>query len=172
MLGIDWYKRWRHGHGFGVHSPSAYVMVRDVLRPARCYAYYAYDDIASARGKYPTLLSLEELKLIYRILIHLQPESVAISSGPSHDMLRHIVRMALPTAVITRKPSAKMAIYEGKEDCVEPKEDGYAYFTDSSNPACARLADSMTRGHIYVNTTRALAVLNPKLPRQEFKVNF
>ncbi len=42
---INWYKRWRHGHGFGVHSPYAYRLVRDVLRPGRGYAYYAYADI-------------------------------------------------------------------------------------------------------------------------------
>lgn len=36
-----WYKRWRHGRGFGVHSPLAYALVCEVLRKQRGYAYRA-----------------------------------------------------------------------------------------------------------------------------------
>ncbi len=36
-----WYKRWRHGRGFGVHSPLAYALVSEVLRKQRGYAYQA-----------------------------------------------------------------------------------------------------------------------------------
>lgn len=36
-----WYKRWRHGRGFGVHSPLAYALVMDVLRKQHGYAYHA-----------------------------------------------------------------------------------------------------------------------------------
>lgn len=42
------YKRWRHGRGFGVHSPFAYFMVKEVVRPARGYDYYGYKDIDEA----------------------------------------------------------------------------------------------------------------------------
>lgn len=35
------YKRWRHTRGFGVHSPFAYRMVKEVVSPPRGYAYYA-----------------------------------------------------------------------------------------------------------------------------------
>ena len=38
------YKRWRHTKGYGVHSPFAYRLVTDVLRPGQ-YAYYAYNAI-------------------------------------------------------------------------------------------------------------------------------
>ena len=39
------YKRWRHTRGYGVHSPYAYSVVKEVVRPGRRYAYYGYDDI-------------------------------------------------------------------------------------------------------------------------------
>lgn len=42
------YKRWRHGHGFGVHSPFAYFMVKEVVRPATGYDYYGYACIDEA----------------------------------------------------------------------------------------------------------------------------
>lgn len=42
------YKRWRHTRGYGVHSPYAYSVVKEVVRPGRRYAYYGYDDIDNA----------------------------------------------------------------------------------------------------------------------------
>lgn len=38
------YRRLRHTYGFGVHSPLAYRLVKDVLRPGRV-EWYGYDDI-------------------------------------------------------------------------------------------------------------------------------
>ena len=35
------YLRWRHSHGFGVHSPYAYHIVTGVIRPGD-YGYYGY----------------------------------------------------------------------------------------------------------------------------------
>ncbi len=147
-------------------------MVREVLRPGNMYAFYAYADIAAARGKYPTLLSQNELELIYRILVHLQPKSVAISDGPSRKMLEHIVRLALPTATLRRKQRAEMAIYEGREGEACPGLPDYAYFTDSSNPEFQALAHKTVHGHIYANPSRALIVLNPKLNAQTFQIRF
>ena len=47
---IDTYRAWRHSRGFGVHSPFAYRLIRDALRPPRGYAYYAdfYPDLDPA----------------------------------------------------------------------------------------------------------------------------
>lgn len=39
------FKRWRHGRGFGVHSPFAFRMVEDVIRNPRGTRYYAYRSI-------------------------------------------------------------------------------------------------------------------------------
>lgn len=38
---FDLYKRWRHTRGFGVHSPFAYRLVTEGVRPARGYVYHA-----------------------------------------------------------------------------------------------------------------------------------
>lgn len=38
---LSLYKRWRHTRGFGVHSPFAYRIVKEVVHPPRGYAYYA-----------------------------------------------------------------------------------------------------------------------------------
>lgn len=42
------YKRWRHTRGYGVHSPFAYKIVKEVLQDKRGYAYYAYQNLEEA----------------------------------------------------------------------------------------------------------------------------
>ena len=45
------YLRWRHSHGYGVHSPFAYRFVEQAVRPGRGYSFYGYADIdASLTG--------------------------------------------------------------------------------------------------------------------------
>lgn len=42
---LEAYRRWRHTRGYGVHSPFAYDMVKEVVRPERGYAFYGYEEI-------------------------------------------------------------------------------------------------------------------------------
>lgn len=166
-----WYKRWIHGHGFGVHSPFAYRLVREVLYTSPSYGYYAYDEIAASRKAYPSMLSDRELCLIYRLLVDLRPQSVSIAPSASEAMLRHLVGLALPGAEI--RPEGEMLICDGLQhiarDCPRLR---YAYFTEPGHPALAAMWEGARRGHLYRNPARALMVLNEKLPKQEFEVKF
>ena len=38
---FDIYKRWRHTRGYGIHSPFAYRLVTEAIRPTRGYSYHA-----------------------------------------------------------------------------------------------------------------------------------
>ncbi len=42
------YRRWRHTRGFGIHSPYAYSLLTDSLRPGMRYGYYGDTDISEA----------------------------------------------------------------------------------------------------------------------------
>ena len=42
------YRRWRHTRGFGIHSPYAYRLLTDSLRPGARYGYYGDTDISAA----------------------------------------------------------------------------------------------------------------------------
>ena len=64
-----------------------------------------------------------------------------------------------------------MAIVEGR-DSVPPSGATIVYFTDSSNPSLATLADAVTTGHILRNPTRALVITTPRLPKQTFQISF
>lgn len=86
MLGsiAEAYKRWRHTRGYGVHSPFAYTVVREVIRPGRHYAYYGYSDIDNAveshaaphtRRMAKTLLRLAAFARVRRVYIPRTPDS-------------------------------------------------------------------------------------------------
>lgn len=167
-----WYKRWVHGHGFGVHSPFAYRLVTEVLYNGGAYGYYAYELISASRKAYPTLLSDRELYLVYRILVELRPATVGVCQSPSAPMLRHIVRLALPEAEIAEN-DAEMTICDRLSHVDRDNSHlKYAYFTNPAHPALAAIWEKATRGHLYRNPARALVVLSEKLPKQEFEVKF
>lgn len=74
------YKRWRHSRGFGVHSPFAYDLVKNVISPGN-YAYYGYRDIDR------TILSPEvhvysslrnDARLLLRLLVWLNVKRLLI----------------------------------------------------------------------------------------------
>lgn len=167
----DWYKRWRHGHGFGVHSPFAYRMVREVLRPSHDTGYYAYDDLARARRHHPALISARETELLYRILVDLRPASVGIASDEPTSLIEYIVRLALPHSAITDCCEAEMLICCGKTipTDVTPK---IAYFTDSKNPLIANLWQLSSNCQLYLNPSRALLISNPSIAKQRFDIKF
>lgn len=67
------YLRWRHSHGFGVHSPYAYHIVTGVIRPGD-YGYYGYHIIdrklRASKVSETNILSKKNLYLILRLLIN------------------------------------------------------------------------------------------------------
>lgn len=68
--------RWWHRHGFGVQSPSDYVLVRDVLFES--LHYYAYEDLN---------LDDEWQRQLYRIRLW-RPDAVVVSDGSGYDAVR------------------------------------------------------------------------------------
>lgn len=77
------YVRWRHSHGFGVHSPFAYNLVDMAVRPG-IYGYYGYDEIdrvtlgAGYKG-YPE--SRHDARLLLRFLVQLHTRRLLLPPG-------------------------------------------------------------------------------------------
>lgn len=49
---FDFINRWRHTHGYGVHSPLAYKLVKDCVHPDDRYAFYVDSKIYSTAADY------------------------------------------------------------------------------------------------------------------------
>lgn len=167
------YKRWRHGRGFGVHSPYAFRMVTDVLRLPSSYFYYAYTDIARERVRLRAPISLNEALLIFRLAVEFAPARVAVfARNPLHNLLRAIVRLAAPQARITDKADgADMVIaFDPLPAPLAPETHAYL--------ACGALVHADTRaaaggfGHIYRSRSRAVVAARAHLPFQVFEISF
>lgn len=156
-----WYKRLRHGRGYGVHSPAAFAMVQDVLNLPSQYMYYGEADIPGRSAR-----------MLFRILVHIQPTTVAIYGETPDALVDAIVHSALPHArIVARGERADMAIVGGLS-VIDTSLYNNFYFQDSRNPMVRRAIDSLPAGHVYRNPRRTLIVANPKLPRQIFDIRF
>ena len=77
-------RRWRNVRGFGVHSPAAFALMREVVRPDRKYGLYSYYPLdcllerasISSSELYP-LRSL--MRMLLRLSCHLSPAFIRIS---------------------------------------------------------------------------------------------
>lgn len=66
-------QRLRHAHGFGVHSPWAYQIVRHILPDSRRYGWYAYPAIDRYFGR-----RARQARMVYRLLAFLDPVAVRV----------------------------------------------------------------------------------------------
>lgn len=101
------YKALRHTYGFGVHSPFAFNMVKDVVRPGRGYVWYGYEDIDAAVNSRRIGIKIErKAKMFLRLLAFLNPQSLFLPLGI--DPIFHTAASASNNNMrIERKP--KMA---------------------------------------------------------------
>ncbi len=165
------YKRWRHGRGFGVHSPFAYHFVTEVLRLPRIYGYYAYRDVASLYRECRPSLSPAEAILIFRVLNELRPATIAVSArAEDRGFFAGIAKKAVPTCTIVDE-NAEFLLSAGGGSCgFHTAASGY--FTDCHTEAFGRMSAALRSGHIYVSGSRAVIVAREGLPRQVFDVRF
>ncbi len=165
------YKRFRHGHGFGIHSPYAYRFVREVLNPGRKYAFYGYADIALIHDATPhTTLHRSQLRLLMRILAELQPRTIAVACDSPADakLVERVAELACPNATIT--PDGDTLVCVGSATPAPAAR--HAVFFDRTNPAAAAMIAKMERGHVYNSSHSTIIVGHPHLPRQIFDIRY
>lgn len=93
-----WYKNWRHGRGFGVHSPLAYRLVSEVLRPRGDACYYGE---AWARALFAGDSRSRGAATVLRLLADRNPRSVALISGAENaPSWRRLIAGTVPRARI------------------------------------------------------------------------
>ena len=167
---FDWYKRLRHSKGFGIHSPSAYRIIREVLCPSRSYRYFA--EFNELRRLKKDGYTYGELCTFYRFLVDCAPKSVALTGGRV-EPLRKIIKLACPRAKFTDDiqesdllvASQTMLKISGALPSVM-----YLFNIDSS--VADDLIADIAVGHIFRSKRHILIQNNASLPRQIFHLNF
>ncbi len=95
------YKRWRHTRGYGVHSPFAYSVVKEVIRPGRRYAYYGYEDIDCALGRGEGVRARRMARTLLRLAAFLDTDRVFMPNSHDTTPYRTALRAACSRIHIT-----------------------------------------------------------------------
>lgn len=160
------YRRWRHSHGFGVHSPFAYRFITEVLCLPKVYAYYSYLEIPKG-----------DLRTLFRVAVRLKPTKVAFV-GCDNKAVRNAVFFAMPHAVPAPLAEADFVVFDGRKNRKLPADSipaGANMFIFNYRKWQARYvyAASMQAGMIFRNSSSvAVVAALPFLPRQDFDVLF
>lgn len=153
----------RTAKGFGVHSPFAYRFITEVLfQPC---AYYAYDSIE------PHHYDLSTLRRLYRIFLYLAPEEIDFNNFD--DDVAYVRHIAWQSSL--RQSSYKKA-YVCTKDVDEFPSDANLLIAiggecvHSLIPGIKNFLDRKGVGMFFFGKKLAVAVVDPKLPRQNFRL--
>lgn len=94
MRAVEAYKRWRHTHGFGVHSPFAFDLVTTVVRPGSCYAHYGYEDIDNSIVRTSLPDSRRHARMLLRLAAFLDVRSAFLPKDAYSPPFRAALRAA------------------------------------------------------------------------------
>lgn len=89
---MGWISRYRHGRGFGVHSPFAYRLITEVLRQK--LPYYDWDHVTGRHER-----------MLYRLACRFRPASICAPAP-----LASVIMMAEPSATNVTPDRAAMIV--------------------------------------------------------------
>lgn len=160
---------YRKTHGFGVHSPFAYSMIRDTLRCRD--GYYAYDDIDRMEG-----VDYRLLKLFLRVVARISPASFT-ACGEYRHAASEVAKMATGCVVVEDEDVVPDMLFVCGEMTGEDHElarkvleaEGTVFLAHQRRNSLMPLTDM---GMAFTNGTETIVVARHDLPRQLYKVNF
>lgn len=171
------YKRWRHGRGFGIHSPFAYDFITRTLRER--LPYYAYDRFeALAASQRLGVLELKRLRLIFRIAVRFNPASAIIIGDRNASLQKVALKSVRRNVNFAPEPSdADLIIINDDSADIKSMRDKLVYIFPDTNcgglSTCERIWSETTRGMRFDNSRGfTIIVHSPTLPRQRFDVRF
>lgn len=93
---FNFINRWRHTHGYGVHSPLAFRLITECIHPDDRYAYYADSYIQSMSDNEEMR---RRLRLMVRLINILRVESIWMPE--CGKKIREIISIACPRLRVT-----------------------------------------------------------------------
>ncbi|MDE6368177.1 MAG: hypothetical protein K2K94_02965 [Muribaculaceae bacterium] len=171
------YKRWRHGRGFGIHSPFAYDFITRTLRER--LPYYAYTKLdALAASQRLGASEQRRIRLIFRITVRFNPSSVVII-GEHNASLQKVALKSVRRDINLKAPASEAALLIINDDSPIPlalRHDAVYIFPDTNRggkTTCEDIWSATTRGMRFDNSRGFTTIVkSPKLPRQHFDVKF
>lgn len=137
------YLRWRHSHGFGVHSPYAFSFVENVVRPG-CYGFYSYEDalgyLEDDEIHHHRLIRL--IEFFIRLTFFLKSRRIICLSdeGKSNDYISRasdIAARSLKLEIILSS-GKNLRLMEGDLLIISPEENNLSTLDKAVNEAVTR----------------------------------
>jgi len=129
-------QRWLHRYGFGIQSPWAYSLVRNVLyEPLR---YYAYDEL---RQKYPQCSKTERKRneQLFRIVNHFKSKDILVVGEPATATIDYI------------QESRPLTLLQGKEgEMSERQQESYLLYYLAPSTALSSIPTTLSDGMVLV----------------------
>lgn len=100
----NWINRWRHARGYGVHSPLAYSIMKECVRPDKKYGFYsdAYIDFEYHEDRD----GLRNARMAIRLINLIRPQRIWYPNGDKR--LCNALKMSFPKIhVSTQKECQK-----------------------------------------------------------------
>ncbi len=169
MKVLNRFRRWRRTKGYGIHSPYAFRFVREVIRSSNDYGYYAYAEIENELRRHHPSLKRSTARLIFRLLVELNPATVSIASDRAVPLLHFLVEKACPRAEILEQGGDFHICIGMTKSAHAPR---HALFTNRKNPAATAAATALRHGHIYKSNSSLIIASHSHLPLQTFEVRF
>lgn len=163
------YKRWRHGRGFGIHSPFAYTLIVETLRDT--LPYYKYDEVDGVGDKN---LSAARLKTIFRMIVRFKPETVTISGVRGAEALRKAISLADSRIEFTDNSADMTVICADATRSVNQNSGVNIFLGDAVRcAACDEMWDGMNDGMRIDNSKDCTIIIrSSKFPHQRYDVKF
>jgi hypothetical protein len=148
--------RWRHGHGFGVHSPFAFSFITDTLHRNTLYAYYAYSDLRALWKAAPhsRRISLHRLWAVYRIGLRFAPQAITLCDADPHGLVAAALRMAA-AGVDPAAPAPKVLLWS------DIRRDSKVWMAT---------CDALDCGMSFSDGRLGVIVIDDRLPVQHFDI--
>ncbi len=175
--------RWRHSRGFGVHSPYAYRLVCDVVRPNPRYGYYGYHDIERAVlesnvGAAAESRFIRRACLLLRCVATLRPDSVWLPPTSAPCMTVAVTKGAPCQLVSQIEDCELMVVYDPNPEEVESMKrhlstHGHSLLVFGAGAELAtELGKVMTDGLVLYGLSTLLAISRADMPLVIHAVNF
>ncbi len=161
------YLRWRHGKGYGIHSPFAYRFITEVLRLPKLYGYYSYLYIPEG-----------DLRTLFRVAVRLGAQRVAFIGCDKNPLIRKTLFLANPRAAQVDLCEADFIIFDAKRNPKLaagdiPPTANLVIFNYKKWKARKIYLQTLPNGMVFRNSgSLAIAATLPHLPRQDFDVKF
>lgn len=179
MKFAEWLRRLRGSRGYGIHSPLAFRLVKNVIRPRNEAIYYGEEKLMFSSYS-PSII--RRARILLRFVAELQPSYVWMSPGIPEiykDAVKYagcVVRIydgeIFPREIVHSDMVVSSGVSIKKNDLKKVLDNGKSFIGfDLSKPAIVKVSDSLGGGVILDGVDSIIAVASPSDALHKYEIS-